>query len=134
MPILLPLTQALGLMPDSVTFVGKVVRFGGVCIELPYKIGDAFSAEDMAVVLLDPDDYLADPAYGKDRRRGLNPLKNLLAISRNGSILWEAEFPDSVDYYYQITSRNPLLVSSFSSHTCKIDLQTGKILSKTFCK
>jgi hypothetical protein len=88
----------------------------------------------MIIVLLDPNTYLNDPSYDKDRRRGKNPLRNLFALAIDGQLLWEAEFPEKVDYYYSVSSKAPLTALSFSSFRCEIDLVTGRIVRKEFLK
>jgi hypothetical protein len=47
-----------------------------------------------------------------------------------------ADFPEPTreDYYYLITSRKPLVVTSFSSYDCELDPGTGKIVSREFFK
>lgn len=106
----------------------------GRTFELPYAIQEAFSLGEKVIVLLDTNDYLKDPNYSKERRRGDNPLKNLFALADDGSVMWEAEFPEEADCYYEIVSKTPLVAYSFSSYKCKIDPNTGKILSKEFLK
>lgn len=118
----------------SVPYEGSKLLFDGKSVVMPYAVRDAFLLGDRIIVLLDPDSYLNDPSYGKERRRGNNPLRNLLALSRDGKTLWEAEFPEAVDHYYLICSRRPLRVNSFSSYQCEIDSRTGRILKKVFFK
>jgi hypothetical protein len=118
----------------SVTYHGKNLFVDGKSIFLQYEIRDAFVLDGKIIVLIDPDSYLQDPAYSKERRRGNNPFKNLVALSLDGSLLWEAEFPEKVDYYYFISSKQPLVANSFSSFRCCIDINTGKIVTKEFYK
>ena len=61
-------------------------------------------------------------------------VRNLQAYSHEGAVLWEANFPDEVDYYGQIWSRFPLVVDSFSSFRCEIDSTNGNIISRQFFK
>ena len=118
----------------TVTYQGRTVTIDGNSYQMPYEIRDAFALDAMVIVLLDPNSYLNDPAYGKERRRGVNPLRNLLALDGNGAVLWEAEFAEAVDYYYRVVSTAPLVALSFSSYRCEIDPGTGRIVRKEFFK
>lgn len=118
----------------SITYQGSTLTIDAKSFMMSYDIRDAFAIEDKVIVLIDPSSYLSDPTYSKERRRGVNPFINLLALSADGSLLWEAEFPEKVDYYYKITSRTPLIANSFSSFRCEIDVDTGKIKSREFYK
>lgn len=118
----------------SLTHNGCTLIIDGKSLSMQYDIRDAFVSDGRIIILIDPNAYLKDPAYSKERRRGLNPLKNLFALSMNGKLVWEAEFPEGADYYYSIESRLPLTVKSFSSYRCVIDVDTGKIKAKEFYK
>jgi hypothetical protein len=107
---------------------------GGTTILTDYPVRDAFELDGRVIVLLDPDEYLEDPDYPKERRRGDNALRNLRAYSNSGELLWEAEFPEPADYYYKIVSRSPLWAMSFSSFRCRIDPESGRILETQFLK
>lgn len=110
------------------------VIVGSVELDTGYPAMEAFGLEDRVIVLLDPDAYLKDPDYPKERRRGKDALRNLRAYSRSGELLWEAEFPEEADYYYKIVSRLPLVALSFSSYRCRIDPATGRIIEAEFLK
>ena len=112
----------------------NVLCIEGRQVPMPYAIREAFALGDMVIVLLDPNSYLEDPSYSKDRRRGKESLSNLLAVSREGNLLWESELPEPVDYFYRILSVAPLIALSFSSFQCELDPETGKIRSRTFLK
>lgn len=118
----------------AVTYQGRTVTVDGTSYTMPYEIREAFGLDEIAIVLLDPNAYLNDPTYGKERRRGVNPLHNLFGIDNSGRVLWEAEFAEAVDYYYRVASRSPLVALSFSSFRCEIDPFTGKIVKKQFFK
>ena len=118
----------------STSFNGKELRIMDRVVVTPWPVMDAFDDGQRIIVLLDPDSYLTDPEYKKKRRSGTPPNKNLLAYSYDGNLLWEADFPSDVDYYYRISSQQPLRVNSFSSFRCEIDSSTGKILGKEFYK
>lgn len=118
----------------AVTFQGSSLLVDDTTLPMPYAIRDAFALEDKIIVLLDPNAYLNDPSYGKDRRRGNNPLHNLFALSTDGKTLWEAEFPERADYYYRVSSKSPLTALSFSSFRCEIDPHSGKIVRREFFK
>ena len=103
-------------------------------IEVGSKVLDARVIDQAVLVLVDPDSYLSDPDYRRKRRSGLRAIRNLRAFSFDGTELWQAEMPAEADYYHTIVSLDPLDVYSFSSFRCRIDAQTGKILSKEFLK
>lgn len=118
----------------SVNFQGRTLTLDGKSFTMPYEIHDAFVLGERVIVLINPNAYLNDPSYSKERRRGINPFRNLLALSTDGSLEWEAEFPENVDYYYLISSKFPLIANSFSSYKCEIDVFTGKIKTREFVK
>lgn len=119
----------------KVAYEGKNLTIDQQVCSMPYEVREAFALKDKIIVLIDPNSYLTDPDYSKERRRGDNPFRNLIALSLDGkAVLWEAEFPDKVDYFYKIISKEPLVVNSFSSYRCEIDINTGKIIKKLFYK
>lgn len=118
----------------QVSHCGREVLINGNSVKLEYDVREAFELDGQVIVLLDPNAYLQDSSYSKERRRGDNALKNLRALSTTGDLLWAAEFPEAADYYYKIVDRYPLTALSFSSFRCVIDRVTGRILSKEFCK
>jgi hypothetical protein len=118
----------------KVSHRGNEVLINGNGVKLEYDVREAFELDGQVIVLLDPNAYLQDPGYGKERRRGDSALRNLRALSTAGHLLWEAEFHEAADYYYKIVDRYPLTALSFSSFRCVIDSATGRILSKEFCK
>jgi hypothetical protein len=118
----------------QVSHRGRELIIGDKRIELEYSVQDAFELDGRIIVLLDPDAYLQDPGYGKERRRGEGALRNLRALSLSGEPLWEAEFPEAADYYYRIVERRPLTALSFSSFRCEIDAASGRIVRREFCK
>ncbi len=95
---------------------------------------DSKAVGSRTIVLLDVDDYYADPVHGRARRRESPSLRNLRCLSATGKTVWEAEFPEDSDYYYKIVSWDPLIALSFSGYRCQIDPETGKILSSEFTK
>lgn len=107
---------------------------GNCPIATEYPIADAFELDGRWIVLLDAEAYLQDPGYSLDRRRGVEPLRNLRAYANGGRILWEAEFPTPADYYYRIVGRDPLIAQSFSGYRCRIDPVTGRIIAAEFTK
>lgn len=118
----------------SVSFNDLELRIGDCVIVMPWPVMDAFDDGHRIIVLLNPDAYLTDPSYKTQRRSGMPPNKNLLAYSYDGHLLWEAELPSDADYYYRISSRQPLRANSFSSFRCEIDPSNGKIIRKDFFK
>src|SRR5258705_10633288 len=114
----------------SVTFQAKTLVVDGQLVQMPWPVLDAVEHGDKVFVLLDPDSYLLDPEYKKMRRQGATAIRNLLALDKAGTKLWEAEFPEPSDYYYRIGSASPLTANSFSSYRSEIDPNTGSIKSK----
>lgn len=114
----------------SVTHEGDILRINGHPTRIDYMIRDAFWAHGRAIVLLNPDAYLDNPAYGAQRRRSRKPVQNLRAYSPAGELLWQAEQPELADHYYRIENREPLVALSFSAFRCDIDPESGRILRK----
>jgi hypothetical protein len=113
---------------------GSVLTVDGCAVQLDWPVLEIAEAHDKVFVLLDPDSYLADPGYKLSLRDGGPAIRNLVGFSRDGRKLWEAELPETRDYYYQISSARPLCVNSFSSFLCEIDPRSGKIVTKQFLK
>ncbi len=107
-----------------VTYSGANLRIGTDLHVLRYPIQDAFNLGNVVVVLYDPD---AVPA---------GPFRNLVALTEDGSLVWEAETPTGypTDRYYRIASHSPLIAYSSQSFDCCIDPTTGRIISRTFTK
>ena len=106
----------------------------GRSVELEWPILDAIESSDRIFVLFDPDRcHFMQGEKGLVLRPG-PVIPNLIAIQRDGTLLWEAGFPQPEDYYYRIASSTPLAVYSFSCWRCEIDPGTGAILTKVFCK
>ena len=101
---------------------------------LPYRASDVRIASSLVLVLLDAEHYLSDPAYKKQRSSGTPALRNLWAFNSSGTKIWEAELPETNDYYYEIAALTPLTVRSFSGNTCELDPRNGRILRRTFNK
>lgn len=118
----------------SILFQGKELVIDGSSIQMALPILDAVQYGEKIFVLFDPNSYLLDPEYKKMRKQGVQAIKNLIAINKAGIKLWEADFPESADYYYKITSTIPLVVNSFSSYRCEINIDTGKIKTMDFYK
>lgn len=118
----------------NVQFEGRRLTVDSHVIELSMDILDAFELDGRVIVLGDPDSYLLDPQYRGRPDADIPAFRNLMAYSLDGTLLWEAEFPQDVDYYYEIVSRQPLVAASFSSFVCRIDPATGKIVSAEFVK
>ena len=117
-----------------VSFSGKNLTVNGRTIELAWPILAAVEHGAKTFVLLDPDAYLTDPQYKALRARGAPAIRNLLALGDDCAILWEGELPQAADYFYKITSVDPLIAYSFSSYCCEIDADSGKITRKAFVK
>lgn len=121
----------------NITYERSKLRIDGTVVETPSPIREAFAVEWGVIVLMDQFADLKGPILDIREVRNAPKGTNLLCYTPDGSLLWKAELPtgDSVeDYYYQISSRSPLVVNSFSSYRCEIDVVTGKILRKEFYK
>ena len=112
----------------------RLLTVNGVKILLPWPALDVVETDDKVVVLLDPSYYLKDQAYKESLKKGGAAIRNLIAFRADGVKLWEAPFPESSDYYYKIASSSPLIVNSFSSYRCEIDLEDGSITGLEFMK
>jgi hypothetical protein len=76
------------------------------------------------IVLCDPD----------DEPRGA--YRNLLRVSSDGLVVWQADLPSSEnDCYVAVQLRDDILsANTFSCFAVRLDLVTGRILTKTFTK
>jgi hypothetical protein len=118
----------------SMSFDSNQITVDGESFSMPWPVLDAIELGERLIVLFDPDAYLSDQDYRKKRRLGAPAIRNLVAFSRKGERLWEAEFPERSDYYYKIVSAQPLVALAFSSFRCEIDTDDGKIVGKSFTK
>jgi hypothetical protein len=120
----------------KVHFSGKTLEIDGRPIETRWEIRDAFEVGGKVIALLDFFANIKQPVLHIDEIRGLPKGQNLHCFSGEGTLLWEAEFPegDGPDYYYSVTSHVPLVANSFSSYRCEIDLDTGRIVRRQFYK
>lgn len=118
----------------SVSFQGNNLMVDGQPIQMPWPVLDAREEGDKVFVLFDPDSYLLDPNYKRLRRQGAPAIRNLIALTKAGAKLWEAEFPEASDYYYRLNSTDPLVANSFSSYRCEINADDGAIKNKEFLK
>lgn len=118
----------------NIDFFDNQINARGISIKTEWPIKFAVDDGSLIVILLDPDSYILDPEYKQNRRRGVLPIRNLVAYSYSGDLLWSADFPDEIDYYYRIDSVSPLVAYSFSSYRCEIDKINGKIIRSEFFK
>lgn len=118
----------------KVTHDGDIIKIDGRPTRMEYMVRDAFWAHDRAIVLLDPNAFLDNPAFGAARRKSRKPVQNLRAYSPAGVLLWQAEQPEFADHYYKIESREPLVALSFSAFRCDINPESGRIAGKIFLK
>lgn len=109
-------------------------QIGDKLVSLPWRALQVLAGEEICLVLLDPDEYLPDPAYQDARQKGAPAIRNLWAFTPDGEKLWEAEFPQASDYYYRIVATAPPVALSFSSWRCGLAPATGKIRAKEFLK
>lgn len=111
----------------SLSYEGNILSVNKKQIECSQNIKEAFVVDDVVVVLLDPD-------AKTDKKK---KYKNLLAYNANARCVWVADLPNSRmanDAYWKVQSKVPLLVSTFSSYDCEIDLRSGKIKESVFYK
>jgi hypothetical protein len=101
---------------------------------LPYRARSVLECSGVTVVLIDPDHYLADPEYRIRKDAGAPALRNLWAFDAAGQKLWEAELPESNDYFYEVVAVTPLTANAFSGYTCELDPLQGRIVRRTYTK
>lgn len=118
----------------SVSFQGRALVIDGQSFQVPWPVLDAVEQGDKVFVLFDPDSYLLDPDYKRMRRQGTPAISNLIALTKTGTKIWEAEMPETSDYYYRLSSATPLIANSFSSFRCEINPNNGSIKNKKFLK
>ena len=94
-------------------------------LELDYPIQDIRVFENIVVVLFRPDSF-----------KGSGQFRNLVAYDLSGSRRWTAELPTNLgmDAYYQIVQNDGLVVDSYCSYRCEVELSTGRIIEKESCK
>ena len=110
----------------QLNFSEKSVSLDGSTLEFDYPVLDAFELPDKVIVLFEPDSRRDEPGQ----------FHNLIATTRDGERIWDAELPTTMssDTYYRISSTAPLVADSLTSFACTIDDSNGRILSKTFYK
>lgn len=108
----------------------KGIEIRGHSIELPYVVTSAWSREETncLIVLMDPSENISSPRF-----------HNLIAydLQKPPTLKYEAELPtmSGPDCYTQATVRQDVISAfSFSCFRCIIDMETGKIVKKTFTK
>ena len=71
--------------------------------------------------------YRPDHPYG--------PFQNLVRVRPNGSIAWRAELPETDDKYVSAKLvEGTISAYSYDGYYVKIDLDTGRIVTKVFSK
>jgi hypothetical protein len=118
--------EATAVTTTDVNYLGDMLSVGSNQIHLEYPIEDAFELGDKIIVLFKPD----------ARSGPFGQFHNLIAVSRSGERLWEAELPTTMsgDGYYLIGPKNPLTASTITSFACVINEENGRIIKKTFYK
>jgi len=108
---------------EPLKFAGDSIKITGRSITTKHPVESAFRIGDRIIVLYDPD----SETHGHS---------NLACLDLDGRELWRAEFPraDREDYYYRIASADPLVAYSFTSFSCEISLDDGRIVKAEFFK
>jgi hypothetical protein len=111
----------------NVSFSGNTLIVGERSWKVDYSIHQAIALKNKVIVLYDPDCEL-------DKKFGQFP--NLVAFNFEGKKLWTAELPttQSQESYYQVNWQNGLKAETWTSYSCRIDEETGRIISKVFYK
>ena len=111
---------------SRISFENNVLHIDSNSFSLDHNIEEAFAIEDRIIVLFDPDANMGNEGQ----------FRNLLCLQADGKVRWVAELPTekSTDVYYKVAKRNPLIVYSFCSYECEIDIATGRIRTKAFTK
>ncbi|MCG6118900.1 MAG: hypothetical protein MEQ07_12055 [Aquimonas sp.] len=104
----------------------RLIKIGQREIRLDYEAKQIEKADDLLLVLLDPD------AEGELK---LN-YRNLLAFRLDGSLAWIAEQPTNAahDVYYRIIDTSPIRALAFTSWSCTIDKESGRVVNREFFK
>ena len=113
-------------MIGDVNILGDVVVVGDRRIRLTHPADDAFTLDDLLIVL-----YAPSSESGK-----VGQFANLVALNKGGDLVWTAELPTTQtgDCYYRVTSRLPLVANSVMSYVCTLDPTTGRIIDREFVK
>lgn len=108
-----------------ISFQENTVDVAGNSFEVEYPIQDVKVVNELVLVLYKPDAF-----------KGGGQFRNLVAFTKQGEKKWLAELPttNSMDAYYQFISESPLVVNSYCSFRCELDVATGEILNKEFFK
>jgi outer membrane protein assembly factor BamB len=102
---------------------------------LPYPALQTRRVGSLTLVIMDPDAYLKNPDYVAERRAGRPAIRNLWAFDQDGAKQWEAELPESSDYYYAFAAdSDAIVVDSFSGYSCEISPTDGSIVRRVFYK
>ena len=111
---------------SPIQILGSTVRIGTQEIQTGFPIRDAFVSGDRVIILYEPNSL-----EGK-----VGQFPNLQAFTFSGEEVWTAELPTSTtgECYYQIASKDPLVVYSYHSFECEINPSDGKIVRKHFLK
>jgi hypothetical protein len=112
-------------MIGPVGFSGRVLRIDSVRVELEHPVAEAFAVGDLVIVRFPCD--AAPKSYGA--------FENLIALTSYGDRAWIGELPTTgTDAYVGVSSREPLVVNSWSCFQCTLDPKSGRILRKVLTK
>lgn len=111
----------------KVTYIDNFLYVNSQKIECSQVIKEVLEFEKIIVVLLNPN-------AKTDKKK---KYRNLIAYDYKGQYIWSADLPKSRmvnDAYWKISSKSPLIVKSFSSNDCTIDIKNGEIKEISFYK
>ena len=110
----------------TVSFIERELRIDEQVHVLEFPIDVAFEHGGLVIVLFAPDSNL----------KKFGQFHNVIAVDRDGLLVWEAELPTSNtgDRYYKIANRDPLTLYSTQSYDVFLDPASGRIIEKRFTK
>ncbi len=114
----------------KIDFDSNSIKLGETIIKVPYCIFKAWYDESIGYVIV-----IMDPNANSTVSR----FNNIIAyeINRHIKTIWTAELPTSSgpDCYWDLEADDDNLSAfSYSCFRCKLDIKTGKIISKSFTK
>ena len=112
---------------SAAEFIAEVLTIDGQRHRMPFPIAEIADLGTLVVVLQDPDSNIQK--FGQ--------FANLIAVRRDGSLLWTAELPSSKtgECYYRLRiEAGRIIAYSTGSFVVEVDSQTGRITQREFVK